>query len=293
MPSPPHEHAGVCDAAGWAREGSGPNCTFVGHRLWHWHNATEHIVVGSCARNVRAPLEHGSRVWIEGVLEQSGGGALIFEDEQRGDRDGTRRYLRAWAASDPRLRLILAQPLLYPRWSRTQRLALCRNMLAREAVRALPERGALISVDLDCTPSPPAAILGIARQLSAHRAGAGGPPSHGVRRPAWARWDVATVNSHRTSYPDRRAPRQFSPRRLSTAHTTHCLRHSPLQDTLPRYCRAAPTQVGAAQRVPRVGLRLLVRPDGAAARHLPPVQHLHPPGRASIRGQMRPRPAPV
>lgn len=113
------------------------------------------MLLGSCARNVRHALEQHSHAWVTSLLDANpGSGALIFEDEQRkGDPDGTRAALRAWAARDDRIRLLLVQPLLYPRWSRTQRLALCRNTLAQEAAR-LPAGGVFVALDLDCRPPP-------------------------------------------------------------------------------------------------------------------------------------------
>ena len=172
-------HVGVCSADGWAAQGVGPNCTFVGRRGLH-HST---LLIGSCARNVRQALEQHAQAWVTSFLDVAsasgghGGSALIFEDEQRaGDPDGTRAALRDWAARDSRIRLLLAQPLLYPRWSRTQRLALCRNMLAHEAAR-LPEQGVYVALDLDCH-TPPAAeiatILASMRALS---------------------WDVLTANT--------------------------------------------------------------------------------------------------
>ena len=141
------ERQGVCATTGWEARGVGPNCTYVGQTAW----SHESIMVGSCARNVRAALTRHSRAWIVSLLDTTDGGALIFEDQQRaGDVDGTRSELRSWSAVDKRVRLLLAAPLLYPKWSRTQRLALCRNMLVREAVRNLPEQGALVAFDLDC-----------------------------------------------------------------------------------------------------------------------------------------------
>jgi hypothetical protein len=142
-------------------------------------------MVGSCARNVHAALEQHSRGWVTSLLDvvSPGGGALIFEDEQRaGDPDGTRATLRAWAAQDPRIRLMLAQKLLYPRWSRTQRLALCRNMLAHEASR-LPEKGVYVALDLDCHAPPAATISATLEWMLAAR-----------------HWDVLTANTQAAAY---------------------------------------------------------------------------------------------
>jgi hypothetical protein len=125
---------GVCAATGWEPSGIGPNCTFVGEHKWRGD-----LLVGSCARNVRSALDKFQQAWIASLLDRtSSSSVLIFEDEQRsGDPDGTRQSLRTWAQTDKRVRLLLAQPLLYPRWSRTQWLALCRNMLVSEAAAAL------------------------------------------------------------------------------------------------------------------------------------------------------------
>ena len=146
------ERHGHCSTSGWVSTSttpSTPNCTWVGKRSYRGS-----MMVGSCARNVRAALEQHSRAWVTAFLDtQPGSAALIFEDQQRsGDPDGTRAALRNWANSDPRVRLLLAQPLLYPKWSRTQRLALCRNMLAHEATRLPGSSGVLVALDLDCRP---------------------------------------------------------------------------------------------------------------------------------------------
>lgn len=180
MATVPSARSGVCTPSGWAPSGVGPNCSFVGSRSWRGS-----ILVGSCARNVRTVLERHSRAWIESLLSSVDGaaGALIFEDEQRaGDVDGTRAALRAWASADARVRLLLAAPMLYPRWSRTQRLALCRNMLAREAIR-LPPNGVFVALDLDCR-APPA--LHVASVISSTLL-----PSA---------WDVLTVNTRAPAF---------------------------------------------------------------------------------------------
>lgn len=184
------ERLGVCSAAsGWEPSGTGPNCTFVGSDSW----SGQQLMIGSCARNVRAALEGHSQAWITLLLDAGSGGALIFEDQQRsGDPDGTRAALRAWAASDSRVRLLLAQPLLYPRWSRTQRLALCRNMLAQEAVRRLPERGAFIALDLDCHGPVVASVTAALASMAARTLA----------------WDVLTANTRKPKlYYDRWALR--------------------------------------------------------------------------------------
>lgn len=154
------ERFGHCGAGGWLPASStvgnaGPNCTWVGRRSYRGS-----VLVGSCARNVRAALEQHSQAWVTSLLEtQPGSAALIFEDAQRsGDPDGSRAMLKTWAAADSRIRLLLAQPLLYPKWSRTQRLALCRNMLAHEAARLPESGGVLIALDLDCRPPPAAHV---------------------------------------------------------------------------------------------------------------------------------------
>ena len=182
--------AGHCTSAGWALDGVGPNCTYVGRR--HWHRST--LLIGSCARNVRKSLEQHSRAFVTALLDTASAshsdsvGALIFEDEQRsGDPDGTRAALRSWAALDSRIRLLLAQPLLYPRWSRTQRLALCRNMIAHEAAR-LPENGVYVALDLDCHTPPAAEVFAVlsARLLA--------PPKSAES------WDVLTTNTRQPAF---------------------------------------------------------------------------------------------
>ncbi|KAL1530382.1 hypothetical protein AB1Y20_001289 [Prymnesium parvum] len=195
---------GVCSPIGWSPEGHGPNCTFVGDHAWmqqtHIAARAPSIIMGACARNVRSALEKHTRPWAEKVLDLTGGGMLIFEDEQRaGDPDGSRKYMMEWASVDKRVRLILAQQLLYPKWSRTQRLALCRNMLAREAAYHLPTSGMFISFDVDCEFPSPAAMLQLLldgvrlqakREFDEQRAITARPARH-----AWSTWDVVTVNS--------------------------------------------------------------------------------------------------
>ena len=179
----PLETRGRCSSDGFSTAAAnGPNCTYVGSHSW-----SGELMIGSCARNVRSALERHSRAWVGALLDHlaagggGGGGVLIFEDEQRsGDPDGTRKSLRSWAAQDARVRLLLAAPLLYPRWSRTQRLALCRNMLASEARKALSERGALIALDLDCRGPEPRHIAAVLASMG--------------------RWDVLTANTRPPGY---------------------------------------------------------------------------------------------
>lgn len=185
---------GRCTAGGWTTDGDGPNCTFVGKRSWRGSA----LLVGSCARNVRRSLERYAQAQVTSLLSAAavlgGGGVLVFEDEQRsGDPDGTRAALREWAARDRRVRLLLAQPLLYPRWSRTQRLALCRNMLAHEAAR-LPERGVYVSIDLDCRTPAAAEVVGV---LTSMLPALAGEVATAVTR---REWDVLTANTRPPAY---------------------------------------------------------------------------------------------
>ena len=120
-------HDGVCGPNGFALRGTGPNCTFVGRRAWKWPEVGVGsepglgVMLGGCARNVRSALETHTRAWVEAALQQTGGGMLIFEDLQRaGDMDGSRAALREWATKDLRVRLILSQPLVIPRATRTR-----------------------------------------------------------------------------------------------------------------------------------------------------------------------------
>ena len=174
----------MCTASGWAERGDGPNCTYIGSR-----ELPGQLLIGSCARNVRAALQGHSRAWVESLLGESRGSAVIFEDEQRsGDPDGTRQLLQAWAASDGRVRLVLAQPLLYPKWSRTQRLALCRNTLVSEA-RRLPPHGVFVSIDLDChAPHAPTVMSALSSTVGQWGSGVVG------------RWDVLTANTLPPAY---------------------------------------------------------------------------------------------
>ena len=199
------ERLGRCGATGFASgvDAIGPNCTFVGRR--QWHRST--LLIGSCARNIRHALEEYAQAQVTSLLDAAGsngdssegGGVLIFEDQQRaGDPDGTRAALREWAARDRRVRLLLAQPLLYPRWSRTQRLALCRNMLAYEAAR-LPAQGVYVAVDLDCRTPPAAEVAGVLSSMLAWRATASAAASTAPSTAA-PRWDVLTANTRAPTY---------------------------------------------------------------------------------------------
>lgn len=199
------EHEGVCSAAGWAIGGTGPNCTYVGQRAWRWPPQRPGVMIGSCARNVKAQLERHTKAWAEAVLTLVDGGMVIFEDSQRaGDPDGSRVALREWAAADVRVRLILAQPLLYPKWSRTQRLALCRNMLLHEAIAQLPPQGFLASVDIDCDAGEPATVAALLHGTALAAGWPSVPPgpvlagsaASSVTRP----WDVLTFNSPKRYY---------------------------------------------------------------------------------------------
>ena len=100
-------------------------------------------------------------------------------DGKAAEAEGTRALLRGWAARNRHVRVVLAQPLRYPAWSRTQRLALCRNVLLGEALATLPPSGVLVQFDLDCQVPAPATLLGALRSMI-------GPA------PAW---DVVTSNS--------------------------------------------------------------------------------------------------
>ena len=198
------EYFGRCSTAtGWSSAAvmSGPNCTFVGRRTWH-HTA---LLVGSCARNVRHSLEQHAKDWLTLVLDMVaasrsdglGAAAIIFDDAQRtGDPDGTRAALLSWAAQDNRIRLLLAHPLLYPRWSRTQRLALCRNMIAHEAAR-LPGNSVFLALDLDCQTPPASELL---PRLGSFVPLLKPPASAASAAEAELQWDALTANTRAASY---------------------------------------------------------------------------------------------
>ena len=84
----------------------------------------------------------------------------VCEDDEEA-LDGTRSRLSEWVArSGGPVRLIMPRPGQEPHrrdgrkgggvWSRERRLALCRNTLLGEARAALPPRGVLVVLDLDC-----------------------------------------------------------------------------------------------------------------------------------------------
>ena len=181
----PREHAGRCTRNGFRTHGvaAAPNCTFVGSRHWR-PPASEQVpslIVGLCAKDVRAPLEAHSMAWLEGLgrlFARDAFGVFVYWDDD-GDADGTRGVLRAWARRNRQVQLLLAPPLRAPEYYRTQRLALCHNVLLGEAVARLPAHGTLAFYDLDCRVASYAPLLMAARLL------AESPPS----------WDVLTANS--------------------------------------------------------------------------------------------------
>ena len=91
--------------------------------------------------------------------------------------DATMRTLITWVARNPRVRVIIANGR-QPNETRTGHLALCRNVLLREALRS--RAASMMVLDLDCKPS---------LQPSHFREAVGA-----VARPR-ASWHVLTLNS--------------------------------------------------------------------------------------------------
>lgn len=183
------EHIGQCTHKGfeYARvEHAGAlNCTFVGSRTWRAPESTQvpSLVVGACARNVRAALHEHSIAWIERLgrfFAHDAFGVFVYWDDN-GDADGTRRVLRRWAERNRQVHLVLAPSLRPPVFYRTQRLALCRNVLLAEAVARLPAHGTMVIYDLDCRVASHDSLLAAASLLNA----ASSPT-----------WHALTANSH-------------------------------------------------------------------------------------------------
>ena len=108
------------------------------------------LIVGSCAKGVRASLEEHSMAWLENLgstFRADAYGVFVYWDDD-GDRDGTQTALRGWARRNRQIHLVLAPPLRAPNWYRTQRLALCRNVLLGEGLLRLPAHGTLLALTL-------------------------------------------------------------------------------------------------------------------------------------------------
>ena len=141
---------GKCTQSGWRRAAAStttPNCTYIGSRHWRAPEAPDvpSLMVGSCAKGVRAALEEHSIAWLEslGSTFRADAYAVFVYWDDDGDRDGTQSALRGWARRNRQVHLVLAPPLRAPNWYRTQRLALCRNVLLGEGLLRLPAHGTL------------------------------------------------------------------------------------------------------------------------------------------------------
>ena len=149
------ERHGKCTQSGWRRaatSATAPNCTYVGSRHWRAPVAADvpSLMVGSCAKGVRASLEEHSMAWLESLgstFREDAYAIFVYWDDD-GDRDGTQSALRGWARRNRQVHLVLAPPLRAPNWYRTQRLALCRNVLLGEGLLRLPAHGTLLALSL-------------------------------------------------------------------------------------------------------------------------------------------------
>ena len=154
-PRAQHELHGKCTQSGWRRaatSATAPNCTYIGSRHWRAPVAPDvpSLIVGSCAKGVRASLEEHSMAWLENLgstFRADAYGVFVYWDDD-GDRDGTQTALRGWARRNRQIHLVLAPPLRAPNWYRTQRLALCRNVLLGEGLLRLPAHGTLPALTL-------------------------------------------------------------------------------------------------------------------------------------------------
>ena len=121
--------------------------------------------------------------WIDELLMRDAGAAAVLYHDAPPDADApTVETLREWVARRPRSRLILADTSAdtspggggsggggggvarddSKSEARVARLALCRNVLVAEVLGWLRgDNDALVQLDLDCTPPPPAVLLGI------------------------------------------------------------------------------------------------------------------------------------
>ena len=106
--------------------------------------------------------------WLEQLgssFREDAYGVFVYWDDN-GDGDGTRAALRGWAQRNRQVHLVLAPPLRSPAYYRTQRLALCRNVLLGEGLLRLPPHGTLAFYDLDCKVASTAPALAAARMLA-------------------------------------------------------------------------------------------------------------------------------
>ena len=144
--------------------------------------AASSIVFAGCAKNVASTLRR-SVAFIEGLAAEANVTAafgsyriLVFES---GSSDATRATLRAMAARNPRLSAILAESPRYGLCMRTQKIALCRNVLLQEALArggsdvgsgGSGGRGApsvMVTLDIDCNHEVPRVLPGMQRALRA------------------------------------------------------------------------------------------------------------------------------
>ena len=112
------ERHGKCTQSGWRRaatSATAPNCTYVGSRHWRAPVAPDvpSLMVGSCAKGVRASLEEHSMAWLESLgstFREDAYAIFVYWDDD-GDRDGTQSALRGWARRNRQVHLVLAPPL--------------------------------------------------------------------------------------------------------------------------------------------------------------------------------------
>ena len=173
---------GVCNHDGFFTENTAPkaapvsNCTFVSHRDVAAREGGVRmegapLVLTGCARRIAERLSDVTIPYADALMKAASArglspSILIFQDDPTDN--ATLAVLEAWAARQPRVRLILAD--MGERGERIQRLALCRNVLLAEASAYLapaPEAppspvsrsGFVASIDLDCRHGLPENLL--------------------------------------------------------------------------------------------------------------------------------------
>jgi hypothetical protein len=157
------------------------------------------LVVVGCARFIAAGLRNRTMPYLDELLKvRSDTRIIVYHDSPFNDRS-TREELIAWAAREPRVRLILSDHETREDRDRIARLTLCRNVLHTQALSTsigLAQQGCVVQLDLDCESMPRlVALLAAAEALATVHAQSGrSPEPRGATSPR-ASFDVLTANS--------------------------------------------------------------------------------------------------
>ena len=241
---------GTCSSSGFSAGYAvdGVRCTRVVGSAAQHHTAPS-LVVAGCARNIAAQLREHSLPWVDELLTmRDGGGVVLYHDAPPGADAPTVDALREWAARRPRSRLLLAETSAdtsspsggggggrgtarddAKSEARLARLALCRNVLVAEALGWLGHRdnddGALLQLDLDCTPPPPAALLGVLHAMMTappgdplHAFGVVSGGNRGAYRDMWALRSATLHQSHDCQHRDTAMVRRLDSCRAHRIH---------------------------------------------------------------------------